>query len=176
MPVPDDFYDSLPKFQLGDAAAKPTPAQQQQLAWELIEATTSGNLPQLLKAVRHRADVDCRYKGCTPLYYAAKNGFTPLVRCLLSYGARVEARNLKRRTALMIAASRGYLDTVLVLLQYGAKPATTDQSEETARHMALRNGHPNVADALQLHVHPNMTRAKCIDVQLQKVLHRQSYA
>ncbi|EQC39753.1 hypothetical protein SDRG_03179 [Saprolegnia diclina VS20] len=163
------FYASLPRFDVHNNEERPTRLQQERLAWELVEAATTGNLKQLLEAVQHRADLDCRYNGCTPLYYAAKHGFTPLVRCLLSYGARVETRNLKARTALMIAASRGHFETVLALLHAGAKPTTKDAAGETARLLALRNGHPDVVDALDMHAHPAMTRAATIALKLQRL-------
>ncbi|OQR99318.1 hypothetical protein THRCLA_21851 [Thraustotheca clavata] len=164
-----DIYASLPPFDVHNHHRKPTAQQQEYLSWELIEASTSGNHDQLIKAIQHRADLDCRYKGCTPLYYASKNGFTMLVRSLLSYGAHLETRNSKGRTALMIACSRGHIDTVHVLLHNGAKVNCTDHSGATPRHLALRNGHSAVVHLLDTQARMPITRTNAIDLRLKQL-------
>ncbi|MFB7835991.1 ankyrin repeat domain-containing protein [Streptomyces sp. NPDC056056] len=60
------------------------------------------------------------------LLAAAARGDTPAVRAALAAGARVEARDRRRRTPLLHAARHDHVDTARVLLAAGADPNAQD--------------------------------------------------
>jgi len=85
------------------------------------------------------------------LHIAANGGSKEIVALLLKHGAQVDARNHHGWTPLHQAAACGYLDTVKLLLEKGADlHARSSSSEhETSRDVAVRFGHPEVADYLR---------------------------
>lgn len=58
--------------------------------------------------------------GNTPLIYCAKNDYKEGLRCLLSLGANVHAKNHQNETALDCSLGRGYVEGALLLLQHDA--------------------------------------------------------
>ncbi|MFF2304832.1 ankyrin repeat domain-containing protein [Streptomyces sp. NPDC058128] len=60
------------------------------------------------------------------LLAAAARGDTPVVRAALTAGARVGARDRRRRTPLLHAARHDHVDTARVLLAAGADPNAQD--------------------------------------------------
>jgi ankyrin repeat protein len=80
----------------------------------------------------------------TPLMFASqkyseKVGIS-LVQALIKNGAKVEARDRYKRTALLHAAMCGHSRTVSYLLRLGAQPNAADSSGNTALHYACAYG------------------------------------
>uniref|UniRef100_A0A8C6XJ28 Ankyrin repeat domain-containing protein 16 n=1 Tax=Naja naja TaxID=35670 RepID=A0A8C6XJ28_NAJNA len=64
--------------------------------------------------------------GLTALHYAAKEGHEGTIRCLLSLGASLHAKDKKHRTALHMASARQHAPCVRFLLQAGLKDSPDD--------------------------------------------------
>lgn len=75
-------------------------------------------------------------EGCTPLYYAAGRGHTEALKLLISAGADVRKRSL-RRTPLHAAAIWDQAACVALLLDAGADTAVVDADGRTPREAAL---------------------------------------
>ncbi len=89
--------------------------------------------------------------GWTPLMAAARSGLPQVVTLLLQAGANVNARNVRRETALMYAISSGSVETIRLLLESGADPKayTGNQSVwEWAKEVEL--DHANAVEILNL--------------------------
>lgn len=81
--------------------------------------------------------------GTTPLMEAVVNPHA--VKALLARGARVNARNRWKGTALMRAAAGGNLESARLLLAAGAKRSLRNENGKTAYDMATDQKHPDVA-------------------------------
>lgn len=87
--------------------------------------------------------------GVTPLYLAAANGQTRLIRMLVAAGADPNAVDSVGETMLMAAVGSGQLDAVQALLELGADVNARDRVyEQTALMFAARAGNVEIADAL----------------------------
>ena len=82
------------------------------------------------------------YNGRTPLFIAAENGHTDIVRALITDGKAMvdKARTNYGATPLFIAAQNGRTETVKVLLAAGAKVDSGDYDKRTAIHLAASEG------------------------------------
>ncbi len=75
------------------------------------------------------------------LFTAAKNGELLRVERLISWGARIHARNYQDETPLHLAAGGGNSDLVRMLLKKGADPNATSQKGYVPLHYAAAAGH-----------------------------------
>ena len=99
----------------------------------------------------HPADTPIVYveKDATPLYKAAGEGRTDIVRYLIAHGANVNYRGSEwGHTPLSEAATRGFDDVVEILLKAGADPKVKDRNGYTAFGTAALGGQFDVAEAL----------------------------
>jgi ankyrin repeat protein len=87
-----------------------------------------------------------------PLMMAAGRGHAGLVRLLLERGAKVNACNRYRETALLEAASGGHEEVVSILLGCGADPSRSDNANTTALINACFRDHLGVARQLIRHM------------------------
>ncbi|KAL9049483.1 MAG: hypothetical protein Q9162_007197 [Coniocarpon cinnabarinum] len=85
--------------------------------------------------------------GQTPLWRAAANGRTDVVRLLLEKGADVESKDSSGWTPLWSAAASGRTDAIRLLLEKGADVESKDRSGWTPLWRAAENGH---TDAIRL--------------------------
>jgi ankyrin repeat protein len=79
-------------------------------------------------------------EGQTTLHLTAENGHSTIVRCILEFGADIDARDASGSTALHLAVDQGHEDVVKVLLEEGADTDIRDHRGWTAMHTAGRNG------------------------------------
>ncbi len=61
-------------------------------------------------------------RGDQPIFHAARNGDTELVRLLIEHGADVNAANDSSHTVLYCAGGHGHVETLRLLLETGADP------------------------------------------------------
>jgi len=96
--------------------------------------------------------IDYGGEGVTPLYRAAGQGRTDIVRYLIEKGANVNFRTKEwGHTPLYEAASRGFDDVVELLLAAGADPRARDRNGYTAFAVAALGGQVDVAEMLLKH-------------------------
>ncbi|GAU95596.1 hypothetical protein RvY_07192-2 [Ramazzottius varieornatus] len=89
--------------------------------------------------------------GCTPLHYAAQNGFLQSSNSLVSFGATVNARNKGYQSPFHFAAKYGRFNTVKSLLDSCRGQNIINDSDavgHTALHAAAENGHCDVVQLL----------------------------
>lgn len=91
-------------------------------------------------------------QGASPLYKAAWNGRTELVRGLIARGAEVNVATTNGLTPLHGGALNGYLEICRMLLDYGADPnARSTVQGNTPLHVVWQGGHAEVAALLIEH-------------------------
>jgi len=128
-------------------------ASEPSLADRFADAIESADLAAVKALVEagNPADtpIDYAEKGVTPLYKAAGEGRTDIVKYLIEKGANVNFRGKEwGKTPLSEAASRGFDDVVDVLLKAGADPKARDRNGYTAFATAALGGQFDLAEAL----------------------------
>jgi ankyrin repeat protein len=88
----------------------------------LMLACTNGSTSMIQKLLEARAKPDqAQWMGVTPLMICSRSGSIEGVKLLLTQGADINARDVRRgQTALMWAASRQHPEVARVLTEYGA--------------------------------------------------------
>lgn len=87
--------------------------------------------------------------GLTALHYAAENGDTAVVECLIEHGADIKAQDIVlSRSAIHFAAENGNLDCIKYLADKGADLQDRDCYGATALHYAAKNNHLDVVKYL----------------------------
>ena len=135
----------------------------------LMSVARTGSIEAAKLLLRHGARIDAREKwgGQTALMWAAAQNQPDMIRYLASKGADVNARSTVRDwprrmtaeerpkdlnrgglTGLMFAARDGKIEAVRALLAAGAGINLADPDGATALHVALLNGHWDVAKLL----------------------------
>jgi ankyrin repeat protein len=93
--------------------------------------------------------IDYGGEPVTPLFKAAGEGRTDIVKYLIEKGADVNFRGKEwGHTPLSEAASRGFDDVIEVLLKAGADPKIKDRNGYTAFAIAALGGQTDAAEAL----------------------------
>ncbi|KAL2862632.1 ankyrin repeat domain-containing protein [Aspergillus lucknowensis] len=101
--------------------------------------------------IKHGADVNRETTRGTPLWVAASNGRTDVVKLLLAHGADIYFVNsVAKITAISVACINGHVDAVKAFLDHGAdlssKPAPT--ASRHPLHSAVEGNRPEVVDLL----------------------------
>jgi len=87
--------------------------------------------------------------GLTALHYAAENGDTAVVECLIEHGADIKAQDIVlSRSAIHFAAENGNLECIKYLADKGADLQDRDCFGATALHYAAKNNHLDVVKYL----------------------------
>jgi len=95
----------------------------------------------------------------TPLFAAARNGHTDIVRLLLDKGAKPNIPDEYEASPLKTAAENGHKEVVKLLIDSGADPNMFDNFKYTALHDAARNGHNDVIQMLlDIGADPNISK------------------
>ncbi|KAI0016478.1 ankyrin repeat-containing domain protein [Xylariomycetidae sp. FL0641] len=113
----------------------------------LTWALPSGHESAAKLLLDHHADVNISdiYHN-PPLHWALP--YPHLTRLVLEHGAKVNAQNDDKQTALMWAAQAGRLDTLRLLLDHNADVNLQDKLGFTALHAAALKGYEEVARLL----------------------------
>ena len=143
------------------AAAVATAAEESPAA-RFADAIQSADLAKVKALVEegHPVDTPIEYveKAATPLYKAAAEGRTEIVRYLIGHGANVNYRGTEwGHTPLSEAAGRGFDDVVDVLIKAGADPKVKDRNGSTAFASAALGGQFDMAEALLKYSDVNAT-------------------
>lgn len=128
-------------------------AAEQSVADRFANAVESADLAAVKALVEegHPVDTPIQYveKDATPLYKAAAEGRTEIVRYLIGHGANVNFRGTEwGHTPLSEAAGRGFDDVVDMLIKAGADPKVKDRNGYTAFATAALGGQFDMAEAL----------------------------
>ena len=116
------------------------------------ERGDTATVRQMLKTDVKQLDEKSAEEGGTPLMYAARGGRTDTIRLLVAWGADVNDRDLRGRTAIVWALEgEGGEDTVRFLLQKGAKASVwTDQGTPAINIAVEKKGEKPSMVKLQL--------------------------
>ena len=130
-----------------------TTAAEQTLSDRFAAAIEGGDLAAVKALVQegNAPDTAIDYGGepVTPLYKAAGEGRTEIVKYLIEKGADVNFRGKEwGHTPLSEAAGRGFDDVIEVLLKAGADPKIKDRNGYTAFAIAALGGQVDAAEAL----------------------------
>jgi ankyrin repeat protein len=131
------IVSGLPKFK----------AQRQRY---FTQATVDGSLSRMRLLHFAGANINSRSDGSMPLFIAAGEGRSDVVRYLLAEGADVNAREKLGDTALTEAAYYGHVALVKELLAHGAD-VNAIANDGTALDMALNRNNAAVVDLLKHH-------------------------
>ncbi|XP_048252533.1 ankyrin repeat and protein kinase domain-containing protein 1-like isoform X2 [Haliotis rufescens] len=125
--------------------ATPSPAD----CRDLYEASKAGNLEKVKRLLSRGVDVDCRWRGRTPVIGAAWYGHRDVVELLVGKGADVSLVDKDGDNILHFACRGGDLETVEFVLSLNAVDidARTNYGR-TAAHLARRYRYTRVADLL----------------------------
>ncbi|XP_076034535.1 uncharacterized protein LOC143021130 [Oratosquilla oratoria] len=105
----------------------------------------------------------------TPLILASQKGFQNILRLLILYEAKVNAKNKNEQTALHFAARRNDLAICQELLDAdGIDVCAKDKQHDTPLHVAVRHNNLNVCHALLEH---DSTVLKCVNKKGHAPLH-----
>lgn len=115
----------------------------------LVSAATNGNATQVTHLLGQGVPPDSSLKdGTTPLFMAAQQGHTVIVKLLLNARANVNAKGYKGATPLIIAATAGHKTIVSMLLKHGARVDAPRNDAATALYMAAQNGYLDIVKQL----------------------------
>jgi ankyrin repeat protein len=114
------------------------------------EATMEGSLSRMRLLHFAGASINSRSNGCMPLFIAAGEGRSDVVRYLLAEGADVNAREKLGETALTEATHNGHVALVKELLSHGAD-INAIGNEGTALDIAINRSNAEVAELLKHH-------------------------
>lgn len=115
----------------------------------LHDAAYKDDLAKAQRLVTKGADVKAATDlGVTPLWLAAENGSTAMVKLLLDAGADPNARLMDGETPLMAAARGGFAEVAELLLKKDATPNAKATRDQTALMIAASRRHPQVIEVL----------------------------
>ncbi|XP_049769804.1 GA-binding protein subunit beta-1-like [Schistocerca cancellata] len=115
----------------------------------LLQAATRGSEEEVQVPLWACANVGQRpWSTWTALHYAAMQGHTGMVRCLIGNRVEVDARSDAGHTPLHLAAWKGHAAVVRLLAAASADVDAKDQWGRTPLHWAAPYGHTEAAKAL----------------------------
>jgi len=114
----------------------------------LGRAICSKNMQAFRLLLKAGALINKRGSWEFPLHVAGREGSSAFTRACITAGAKIDARDRGRNTALMIAALFGHADIVKLLLRAGANPHARDRAGQTACEIAAGDGETEVAELL----------------------------
>ncbi len=85
----------------------------------------------------------------TPLMWAARNGYSEIVKMLFAHGARLDVVNLRGDNALMLAAKNGHSEVVKFLVEQNVDIDACNREGKNAYALAEEKGHKNVCGFLE---------------------------
>lgn len=106
----------------------------------IIAGTLAGDLETVQSLLSSGTDPNLTYHSNTALTYAARDGFTDIVRLLIDQGAEIDWIDSEGVTPLILAAFKGHTEITQLLLDQGADSSIKDQWNRTALDYALRRG------------------------------------
>lgn len=117
---------------------------------DIFQAVQAGDLQRVQALIDSRPDlIHARNEDQeTPLHTAAAAGHIPIVKCLLSKGADLEAVTALHHTPLLYAAFRGHHELVDFLLRQGADVTLRDRYGRTLLYYPVQEGHAAVVEIL----------------------------
>jgi ankyrin repeat protein len=116
------------------------------------KAADAGDLVRVQALLVAGADIDERPWSNqllpTPLYVAAENGHTTMVRYLVERGANIEATCFGEEKPLHIAVEKNHIDVVRILTEHGANKEAADNGGWTVLIHASFHGKVLLAEYL----------------------------
>lgn len=114
----------------------------------LYNACQNGNAKLVKALLKQGADPNTSLQGEEVILTASRTGSAEVVKALIDNGARIEAVEHRKQTALMWAAAEGNLEVVNVLIEAGADIRKQLDSGFSPMMFAVREGRESVVHAL----------------------------
>lgn len=108
----------------------------------LLRAVSEENFDEVTSIVARGRNVNVRdknYGGITALFVAVESGNIKMVEALLNYGAKVNVRDVEKRTPLMSLDDDASVELVNLLLRYNAKVSAADRDGNNVLHYFAQN-------------------------------------
>lgn len=107
------------------------------------------DLDGIIEMVKNGADINEKFKNnSTALIVACENGFTEVVKCLISQGADINLINSHGHSALVYASHMGHIDIVKILIEHGADLNLPNERDFTPIHASLKGKHFEICKLL----------------------------
>ena len=115
----------------------------------ILYTAAVNNQPKLVEWLcNHKAKINFRRNGWSPLAVAADNGYTEVVEILCKAGANVNTATSISYTPLMYAAENGYTEIVQILIKYKANLEYSNDFGSTALLKAIEKDYVEIVDLL----------------------------
>jgi len=115
----------------------------------LLHTATGMKYSQVVEAVLATGvNKEAYLGGKTPLLLSAETGDIATAEVLLREGARIDAQDYEKQTALRLVAKKGHDTMVTLLANNGANKDEVDENRRTALHHAAWNGHDSTVQRL----------------------------
>ncbi|KAK5657153.1 hypothetical protein OQA88_3210 [Cercophora sp. LCS_1] len=117
----------------------------------LYLACQNGNEEEIRSLIKNGVDINdggIHVPGNSPLFQAAKDGRTPIVKLLLELRADTEVRDKRGWTPLIEAAHCGYTEVVKLLLEFHADIKAEDGDWRTPLMYAAKRGRKSTVELL----------------------------
>ncbi|CAC5401582.1 unnamed protein product [Mytilus coruscus] len=122
-------------------------------AFPLIIACEMGHGTIVDVLLKYNTNVNHQIKeglseGNTALYVASRNGYTPIVECLLLAGADVNLANTRGQTPVFISSLKGHLEIVELLLHHNCNINQLDDIGGSPFYFSCQNNHIDICKLL----------------------------
>jgi ankyrin repeat protein len=124
------------------------------LGENLVSAAHSGDLDKVKALLELKPNLDHpeKYYGSTALIFAARGGYSEIVKILLEHGATIDQANFEGYNPLIDAAWLGRLEVVKILLAWSADVNHASNNGDTALICANRYRHAEVVSIIEQHI------------------------
>ena len=132
--------------------------------YPIIWASKNGNLTLIKVMLNYKEFFQCKYQfGETPIYVAARNGHTDIVKTLIPrFPFNINDPDIGGMTPICVAAMNGHTEIVKVLMIRTKNPHAPDNRGLTPIYVANKYGHKKVVKILKSTLKPKPVYAtKC---------------
>lgn len=114
----------------------------------LYMACQEGQIETVKFLIKHKANIEYKYKGFTPLFIASQKGYIDIVNHLIDCGAIINSLGRMGCTPFYVACQENKENVVELLYKNGAHIEALYDKNFTPLYVACRHGHVNIVNKL----------------------------